>query len=185
MADPQAAAKRWAQAVQRGDAEAVLAEMSLEAQRAHGRDGIARLLADNREELGAQAGWINGAETRLSVEATLVQGDDRSARLVLEDGSVRVAAASALPAAARAPVDALRELRAVLERRSYEGLLRVLTRAARESLEDSLEALVRALQEPATQHLQIEGRRATARLPGGHTVKLEREDGVWRVKDFD
>jgi hypothetical protein len=33
--------------------------------------------------------------------------------------------------------------------------------------------------------IDVEGRRATARLAGGHTVTLEREDGIWRVKEFD
>jgi hypothetical protein len=52
-------------------------------------------------------------------------------------------------------------------------------------LEGNLRELVNALDEPSTLEIELEGRRATAHLPGGHIVKLEREDGVWRVKDFD
>jgi len=104
---------------------------------------------------------------------------------VLEDGAFRVEAAAALPARAASPEDALRELREVLARRSFAGVLRVLTVDAARSLDAQLASVVEALGDPATVDIEVDGRRATARLPGGHTVKLEREDGAWRVRDFD
>ena len=73
----------------------------------------------------------------------------------------------------------------MLARRSVAGLLRVLTRESAESLDTGLSKLVEALAEPASVELDVEGRRATAQLPGGHKVTLEREDGIWHVKDFD
>jgi hypothetical protein len=42
-----------------------------------------------------------------------------------------------------------------------------------------------ALEESGSLQIQVEGRKAKATLPGGHTVTLEHEDGVWTVKDFD
>jgi hypothetical protein len=105
--------------------------------------------------------------------------------VVLEEGRFRVAAAAALPAGAESPRDALRELRDVLAQRSFAGLLRVLTQESAQSLDGGLEDVVQALAEPSTVPIEVEGRRATARLPGGHTVTLEREDGIWRVKEFD
>ena len=73
----------------------------------------------------------------------------------------------------------------VLARRSFAGLLRVLTADAARSLDAQLASVVEALGDPTTVDIEVDGRRATARLPGGHTVKLEREDGAWRVRDFD
>jgi hypothetical protein len=73
----------------------------------------------------------------------------------------------------------------VLARRSFAGLLRVLTADAGRVLDSQLTSVADALVDPAAVAIEIDGRRATARLPGGHTVKLEREDGAWRVRDFD
>ena len=32
---------------------------------------------------------------------------------------------------------------------------------------------------------QVSGDAATVPVPGGYQVKLKREDGIWRVEDFD
>lgn len=183
--DPQVAARHWAEAVRAGDEEAAFALLSASAQRAQGRQGVQRVFAQHHQELAALAEATVAPNARLATTADVRFPGDRSARVVVEDGRYRIAAVSALPAAAATPRDALRELRAVLARRSFAGLLRVLTRDTAQSLEGNLRDLVNALDEPSTLEIDLEGRRATAHLPGGHIVKLEREDGVWRVKDFD
>jgi hypothetical protein len=154
-------------------------------QRDQGRPGVKRLLAQHRAELQALAQATLAPNARIDTSAEVSFANDRVARVVLEDSGFKVAAAAALPAAATSPRDALRELREVLARRSFAGLLRVLTRDTAQGLEASLRDLLDALEEPSTLEIELEGRRATARLPGGHTVQLEHEDGVWRVKDFD
>lgn len=185
LADPRTAAQRWADAVRAEDDATVFALLTPASQQAFGREGVARLLRDNKQELLENAEAAAAVNARLEATVEVSYADDRRARVVLEDGRFRVAAAGALPAAASSPTDALRELREVLARGSFEGLLRVLTLDAARALENSLQGLVDALDEPSTLDIQVEGRRALARLPGGHTVTLEREDGVWRIKDFD
>jgi hypothetical protein len=185
LPDPRAAARRWAEAVQTKDEEAMYALLTDAARRAHGRDGVARLLATDRDELLGLARATTASSAVLETHADVSFGGDRTARVVLEEGQFRVAAAAALPAGAESPRDALRELRDVLAQRSFAGLLRVLTRESAQSLDGGLEHVVEALAEPAAVPIDVEGRRATARLPGGHTVTLEREDGIWRVKEFD
>jgi hypothetical protein len=185
LPDPRVAARRWADALASGNEAAVYALLSDEGQRAHGREGVARLLAADRRELVALGRATTAPSAVLETRADVAFGADRRARVVLEDGRFRVAAAGALPAGAESPRDALRELRDVLVQRSFAGLLRVLTRESAQSLDGGLEDLVDALAEPSTLRVDVEGRRATAQLPGGHTVTLEREDGIWRVKDFD
>jgi hypothetical protein len=185
LPDPRVAAQRWADALESGDASAVYALLSEESRRAHGPEGVARLVAAERRELVALGRAATAPNAVLQTRADVAFGADRTARVVLEEGHFRVAAAGALPAGADSPRDALRELRDVLAQRSFAGLLRVLTRESAQSLDGGLEHLVDALAEPSTLRVDVEGRRATAQLPGGHTVTLEREDGIWRVKDFD
>jgi hypothetical protein len=185
LGDPRTTARGWADAVRAEDVEAVFALLTPASQQILGRQGVARLLRENQKELLAHAESAAAANARLDATVEVAYADDRRARVVLEDGRFHVAAAGALPAAASNPTDALRELREVLARRSFDGLLRVLTRDTAQSLESSLQGLADALEEPSTLDIQVEGRRALARLPGGHTVTLEREDGVWRIKDFD
>lgn len=185
LADPRSAAQRWADAVGAGDEQAVYALLTAESRQSLGRQGVARLLRANKKELLAHAQSAAAANARLDATVRVSYADDRSARVVLEEGRFHVEAVGALPAAAANPTDALRELREVLARRSFDGLLRVLTHDTAQTLESGLQGLVDALEEPSTLEIQVDGRRAVARLPGGHTVTLEREDGVWRVKDFD
>jgi len=185
LPDPRDAARRWAEAVQAGDEAAAYGMLTAAARRAHGREGVARLLSSERSELLTLGRAAAAPTALLETSADVDFGNDRRARVVLEEGRFRVAAAGALPAGAATPRDALRELRDVLAQRSFAGLLRVLTRASAEDLETGLAKVVDALSEPASVELDVEGRRATAQLPGGHTVTLGREDGIWQVKDFD
>jgi hypothetical protein len=185
LPDPRAAAQRWAEAVQKGDAAAAYDLLSDDARRAFGRKGVVELLEQHRKELAQRGQAAAAPHARLEASATVTFADDRSARVMLERGRYRVAAAGAFPAAAATPLDALRELREVLSRRSFGGLLRVLTRDSAQTLEGSLEDLLKALDEPSSVDIELEGRRAVAKLPGGHRIELEREDGVWKVKEFD
>jgi predicted ArsR family transcriptional regulator len=185
MPDPRLAAQRWSDALQRGDAEVVYSLLSQSAREALGREGVRQLLDRDRKELVAAAAAATGPNARVETLARVSYSDARSALVVLEDGAFRVAAAAALPAHAASPEAALQELREVLARRSFAGLIRVLTADAGQVLDAHLASVVEALGDPATVEIEIDGRRATARLPGGHTVKLEREDGAWRVRDFD
>jgi hypothetical protein len=163
----------------------VYALLSTSAREGLGHKGVEQVLARDRKELIAAATSATSANARVETSARVEYSEERIASVVLEDGAFRVEAAAALPARAASPEDALRELREVLARRSFAGLLRVLTVDAARSLDAQLASVVEALGDPATVEIEVDGRRATARLPGGHTVKLEREDGAWRVRDFD
>jgi hypothetical protein len=183
--DPKLTAQLWSEALVHGDPEAVYGLLSQSAQQALGRAGVEQVLERDRKELIAAAASAISVNARVETVARVTYSGERSATLMLEEGSFRIAAAAALPAHAASPEDALRELREVLARRSFAGVLRGLTADAGRALDAQLASVVDALGDPATVQLEVDGRRATARLPGGHTVKLEREDGAWRVRDFD
>ncbi|MET0410891.1 MAG: hypothetical protein ABW217_06325 [Polyangiaceae bacterium] len=183
--DPRTAAREWEEALRRDDRKTIYEMLTAASQRAYGAQGVERLLGDNRDEIVALAGAARASDARVRATATLTYGDGQVAELVLEEGRFRVLGDEALPLAAKSPSDALRQLRAALQRRSYGALLRLLTRETRWMLESEVQALVEALEEPGGLQIKVEGRRAKASLPGGHTVTLEHEDGVWTIKDFD
>ena len=65
------------------------------------------------------------------------------------------------------------------------ALMRVMTSSTRGTLENNMRGLVNGLEEPETLDIDVEGDRAEVELPDGHTVRLKREEGVWKIEDFD
>jgi hypothetical protein len=183
--DPHAAASAYAEAASRGDTDALYAMMTAASRQARSKDDLKRLIAEERGELAEQGKELARADVRVAGTARLRYGDGEEAALELRDGRYWVTAAGALPGGARTPEEALEQLRRVLARRSYAGLMRVLSPATRTAVENDLRALVDGLTEPGSLPVQVSGDSAVVPVPGGHQVKLRRDGGVWRVEDFD
>jgi hypothetical protein len=62
--------------------------------------------------------------------------------------------------------------------------MRVLSRETAATLDEDITRLVDALKYPTMLDIQESGEDAEVQLPGGHWVKLRREDGVWRIHDL-
>jgi hypothetical protein len=185
MPDPKPALEAYARAAQAGDADALYALMSERSRRELGPEGARRVVADAKADLGELGTAAADPSARVVAVARVRFADGEEARLPLENGTFRVGAAGGLPAAARTPADALAELRRALARRSYAGLIRVLSKETRAAIERDLSGLVDGLAHPETLDVKIAGDRASVELAGGHKVRLRRESGVWVVEDFD
>jgi len=185
LPDPRAAVLRFREAALAGDADAIYSLLDERSQRSYGRHGVARLVRDGRTELSRTAKALSERGVAIETTAELAFRDGEVAVLVAQDGQFRVQAAGALPAGARSPAEALAELRRALGRRSYPALVRVLTQESRGALEQDLRSLVQGLESPGALDIQVDGDSAEVEVVGGHWVKLKREAGVWRVKDFD
>jgi hypothetical protein len=183
--DPHAAAAAYASAAARGDGAAIYAMLSTPSREARSEAQVTQMVGEEREELSEQARALQGSDVRVEATARLRYADGEEAALELRDGRYRVTAAGALPGGAKTPEEALDQLRRVLARRSYAGLMRVLSPATRASIEADLRALVDGLDRPGTLPVEVTGDTAVVKVPGGHQVKLRRESGVWRVDDFD
>lgn len=183
--DPHDAARAYAQAAVRGDADALYAMMTTESQRARSKDDIRQVVAGERDELAEQGRELVRPDVRVEATARARYADGEEAALDLRDGRYGITATGALPGGGRTPEEALDQLRRVLARRSYAGLMRVLSPATRASVENDLRALVDGLSDPERLPVQLTGDAAVVPVPGGHQVKLKREGGVWRVEDFD
>jgi hypothetical protein len=185
LPDPETAAERYSEAAKRGDGDALYAMLTRAAQRTYGKPATRALVRDARVELGRKAAALTDPSTRLTARARVRFADGEGAEFELEDGGFRIASAGALPSGARTPAQALGELRAALARRSYASLLRVLSADKRSALESDLRSLVTGLEQPDTLDIKVNGDAAEVRVPGGHSVKLKREAGVWRIDNFD
>jgi len=183
--DPRTAADEYAAAAQRGDADAIYAMMTTSGQKSRSKDDVRRLVEEQRGELAEQAKQVTAKDTRVEATARLRYEDGEEAQLELRDGRFWITSSGALPGGSRTPEQALDQLRRVLARRSYAGLMRVLTPSTRAAIEQDLRSLVTGLERPETLHVQVTGDSAAVTVPGGHTVKLKRDGGVWRVDDFD
>jgi hypothetical protein len=183
--DPKSAADEYAAAAARGDADAIYEMMTTSAQKSRSRDDVRRLVNEQRGELSEQAKLVTARDARVEATARLRYEDGEEAQLELRDGRFWITSSGALPGGSRTPEQALDQLRRVLARRSYAGLMRVLTPSTRAAIEQDLRSLVSGLERPETLHVQVTGDAAVVTVPNGHTVKLKRDGGVWRVDDFD
>jgi hypothetical protein len=183
--DPKDAVQAYAEAAAKGDADAIYEMLSEKSKRGLSKDEVKKLVADERAELSDQAKAVTAPGVVVKARAKVRYGDGEDASLELEGDEFRIATADALPAGARTPQQALSQLRRVLARRSYAGLMQVLTSSTRSAIEADLRSLVKGLEEPEALEVDQTGDSATIQIPGGHKVKLKREGGVWRVEDFD
>lgn len=183
--DPKDAVQAYADAAAKGDADAIYEMLSEKSKRGLSKDEVKKLVADERSELTDQAKAVTAQGVVVKAHAKVRYGDGEDASLELEGDEFHIATADALPAGARTPQQALSQLRRVLARRSYPGLMQVLTSATRSAIEADLRSLVKGLEEPEALEVDQTGDSATVQIPGGHKVKLKREGGVWRVEDFD
>ena len=183
--DPRVTAAAYATAAARGDSTAIYAMMTVTAKTARSSEDVRRLVAEERDELTDQARAITSKEARVAARARLRFEDGEEAALDLRDGQFWLTSAGSLPGGAATPEEALDELRRVVARRSYAGLVRMLSASTRAAIERDLGALVTGLERPDTLQIQTNGDAASANVPGGHHVRLKREGGIWRVEDFD
>jgi hypothetical protein len=185
LPDPREAIAAYAAAAKKGDYQTIYGMLSERSRKTRTLDDIRRVVADEREELALQATALADRATVARASARLRFADGEDALLDLEGDGFRISAADGLPEGARSPEQALEQLRRVLALRIYAGLMRVLSPATRGTMEGDLRALVEGLARPDGLEVQVSGDTASVQVRGGHSVKLRREGGIWRVEDFD
>jgi hypothetical protein len=183
--DPRIAAAAYAAAAGRGDSSALYSMMTTSAQASRSKDTVRRVVAEEHDELADQARAFSSKDAHVEERARLRFEDGEEVALDLRGGRFWVTSAGTVPGGAATPEEALDQLRRVVARRSYAGLLRLLSPSTRSAIEQDLRALVTGLERPDTLQVQTNGDGASVNVPGGHRVRLKREGGIWRVQDFD
>jgi hypothetical protein len=185
MPDPRDTVRAYQAAAAKGDARAIHAMLSERSRKSLAVSDVERILADERAELATQTRAMQDPSAVVRASARVRYADGEDATLDVEEGTFHISSADALPAGARTPNEALEQLRRVLARRSYAGLMRVLSPATRSAIESDLRSLVDGLAHPDGLDVQVSGDVASVQIQGGHFVKLRRDGGVWKVEDFD
>jgi hypothetical protein len=182
--DPKEAAEAYAQAAEKGDADAIYAMLSSRSKATTSKAEVEKAVASSKAELADQAKEIRAGLGAITAVARLHFEDGAEAALTLKDGKFWIASAGMLPGGGATPEEALASLRDILKRRSYPALLRLLTPQLRAAVEAQLRGLVEALENPGA--LQIPpGDDPEIKLENGHKVKLRRDQGTWYVDNFE
>lgn len=159
--------------------------LTAESRQRFGKEGTRSLLRDSRAEIERAGRALGSPQAVVRAQAEIRFPDGETALLDIRNGRAEIGDTGTLPAAARTPARALADLRMALARRSYAALVRLLTAETRSALENDVRGLVEGLEEPEALEVMIDGDDARVDVPGGHSVRLRREAGVWRVRDFD
>ncbi|MGH7271872.1 MAG: hypothetical protein ACREJ3_15690 [Polyangiaceae bacterium] len=183
--DPRLAALAYARAAARGDAGALYAMTTEASRREISEAQFERTLATERAELAELGAAVTLPDARITATARLRFHDGEEAALDLSHGRYEVTSAGTLPGGGRTPEEALDQLRRILARRSYPGMMRILSQRTRSEIERYIQSIVDGLSQPGDRTIQVVGETAVIPLPGGHRVQLSRENGVWKIDDLD
>ncbi len=182
---PSGTVRAYAAALSRGDAASAWVLLDEDARRGRTEPEHSALMAQNAEELAAQAEALDRAAGTEAVEARarvpLASGE--TVVLVLEDGEWRIDGGVLDAAGLGTPLDAVAAFRRALMRRDLQGVERVLSRQTRAEWEEEVRRLVESTADPDDLEVEIQGNRAHVRTTGGGSIELVRESGEWRVVD--
>lgn len=182
---PEPTVAAYADALTRGDAEAMTA---LEADAAHrGREVTDQhaLVADAREELaelGRALAQAPPSAVRVHARAPVAGGEivvmARDA-----DGGWRIEGGVLGVPALVAPRDAVAALRSALARRDLRGVEEVLAQRTRAAWEDEIGRVIEQTSDPDALQIRVDGEHAIVTTPDGVEIELVREAEEWRVLD--
>ena len=183
-ADPAPTLRAWADAVARDDPHAAWRLLS-PALRAHlgESDFVLHWKAAHAELADQQDALRTGAVVR---QAAVAAPDGRAWPLVHEDARWRIAAPRPTEAGGETPEDTLRRLVAALQARDVDALLALLAEPLRTTLEQALEDRLAGLESALRRGpIDSSGDLARVRYDSRYHIDLIRENGRWRVADFN
>lgn len=184
--DPRAAAEAWAEAAEKGDADALHGMLSKRSRATISKADVAATVASAKGELKDQAADIRAAKDKIAAVAVLKWDDGTEASLVLHDGKFRVQSAMLMPGGGATAAEAVAGFRDALRRRSYPALLRMLTPALRATVEAQLKGLEKSIGDPdKLPYPSDSGDEIEIKLENGHKIKLKKIDKTWYIDNFE
>ncbi len=186
VSHPDTLLTRYVEAIESGDIDGAYALLS-EAQRHRvSRAEFREAAGAYPQELEAQARELRRQMAEpISVSGEVPMASGERAIFILQDGHWRITEGAAGAASLTSPLQTIRVLRRALQRRSYPGVLRVLSREARSQLEDEISRIIEGLEDEEALSVEVTGNRARVVYDENHFVDLQREDGEWVIVDMD
>ena len=139
-----------------------------------------------RDELGDQAAHLEKRLAKpLDVRAEVQFANGGQAKLRMAADGWRIHGGINVSFSTATPKETLRALLRAVKRRDYHAVMRLMSKSVREGLEKEIDDRVKRLGEGLTKSLIVEGGRATLKLGENFKIELVKEDGRWKVADFD
>lgn len=177
---PSTAARQLATALQQDDAQAAYHLLSPAVRREVSLSQFRRQWEENAAERRRLGEALQQAAPPRAHAAVVLENGERIP-LVLEDGYWRLQGDVMNVAAMETPADTVAALRRALQRRSMDGLLRLLSRGQRAAWEARFEEIIQETQDPLGLEIEIDGQKAVVHTGDGDVIRLRKEAGEWRV----
>lgn len=188
----------YARALRAGETEQAYSMMSRSFRDRVSFEEFKTMLGDDRAEIEETVELLLSLRAPASQEAIVRYGNGDELRLIFENGEWKVATNVVDYYSQATPRDAIRSFVRAVERRRYDVLLQLAPRSeqewlSREVLEQNfegearaeLERIVAALRESLDKPIQVTADRATMEYAERFTIRLVRQDGLWRIEDPD
>ncbi|HZS38768.1 MAG TPA: hypothetical protein VFF06_18175 [Polyangia bacterium] len=187
VARPETGLAAYRRALERDDARAAYALLAADVrQRVTEAEFAARWRAtvEERKNQSAQL-QVAVTERQVTEHARVVRADGRSSFAVLEQAGWRVTAPRSSEPGPQTPEEALRRFARALEQHSLESLLALLSDPLRGLVEHEIEERLGRLKKALGQPVTVDGDHARVLYDPRFHVDLKRENGTWRVADFN
>jgi hypothetical protein len=187
---PVAGARAWASALSAEDPDRGYALLARSVQKRVPKALFAEKWREAKRERDRQATALAsalGQSGQRGERARVTAGKD-GVGLVHEAGGWRLESPLLYPVRADSPQAALRGLAQAIADRDVDGVLRLMSRARRERLQERLRGLARGLEQHAGDPIELVRDRAVLRWSDGVVrwrIVLVRESGEWRLDDID
>jgi hypothetical protein len=184
--DPSATLSAYAAAVARDDAHAAYGLLAASVRaRLPEAEFTARWRATVAERRQHAEALRRAAGEHRWRQTAHVESAGRVSPLVRETAGWRVDAPRRIEVGAATPEEALRRFVQALEDRNLDGFLRLLSEPLRQSIERELGERLTRLKAALGKPVTVEGERARVRYDPRYHIDLQRENGQWRVADFN
>jgi hypothetical protein len=183
---PATGVRAWLQAEARDDPRAAYRTLSRELRRSLPEAQFATRWRALAEERHGQAAALRALGDRPpTTRAHGLWRDSSEVTLVREPGGWRLAAARITTAGAPSPEDAVLRFTEALERHDLDGLLDLMADPLRSQVERELLDRLQRLKASLHKEIQVNDNKARLRFDDRYYLDLVRENGRWRVSDFN
>lgn len=188
---PAGAVQSWADAVAKDDPRAAYDLLAASVKKDMPYESFAQRWRESRPERERQSAALKATlreDPRLGERGKLLLSDGKVVQLVHEADGWRMETPLLSGARAASPQDALRLLAAAVETHSWDGVMRLMTSTRRDAFRDLAEQFSKGLKQHIAEGIEIQGDRAKIQWTDGKRtwkVILKKEEGEWRVDDFD